>query len=147
KRAADREKQANARLLIAAKKAVTAAKQASSGSSGTPSLAAVGPSAGDPVTDLETRDGKLNDAIASTKELREKVDALDAPATAADGVSRNEARAGFEAVAQNADALGDKINKNEDVFAVPAAAQPHDGDYDAMRAALAMANDAFDTCF
>src|SRR5262249_49416964 len=77
KRAADREKQANARLLIAAKKAVTAAKQASSGSSGTPSLAAVGPSAGDPVTDLETRDGKLNDAIASTKELREKVDALD----------------------------------------------------------------------
>jgi hypothetical protein len=147
KRAADREKQANSRLLIAAKKAAAAAKKASPGSSGTPSLAAIGPSAGDPVSDLETRDGKLNEAIDSTKQLREKVDALDAPATAADGVSRNQARSGFEAVAKNADTLGDKINNNEDAFAIPAAARPSDGDYDAMRAALAKANDAFDTCF
>jgi hypothetical protein len=148
KRAADREKQANSRLLTGVKKAAAAARRASAGSPQTPSLAAVGPSAGDPVTDLEKREEKLDDAIDSTKELREKVDALDAPATAADGVTRNEARAGFEAVAKNADTLGDKVNNNEDVFALPAAAQPtNDSDYNAMRAALTKANDAFDNCF
>lgn len=144
KRAADREKQANSRLLASARRAVTA--KAPSGSTGTPALAAIGPPS-DPVTDLKQRGEKLNDAVASTEQLRQRVNALDAPASAVDGVSRNEARSGFESVAKNADALGDKINKNEEVFAVPAAAEPSDADYQSMRAARLKAYDAFDDCF
>ncbi|MGB8885967.1 MAG: DUF4157 domain-containing protein [Candidatus Korobacteraceae bacterium] len=143
-RAADREKQANARLMISARKA--AAAKTAAGSTGTPALATLTPSS-DPVSELQKREENLNDAVASTQHLRERVNELQAPAAAPDGVSRNEARSGLEAIDRNADALSDAINNNEEGFAVPAAVEPSDADYQAMRAARIKANDAFDQCF
>jgi len=109
--------------------------------------AAVGSGPADPVSQLEERGKKLDQATKSTEQLRERANTLNAPATAPDGVSRNEARAGFEAIEKNADALGDKVNREEDVFAVPKAAEPSDADYAKMEAARRAAYDAFDECF
>lgn len=144
RRAADREKQANGRLMISARKA--AAAKTAGGSSGTPALAAVTPTS-DPVTELQKRDETLNDAVASTQHLRDRVNELETPANAPDGVTRNEARAGLETIEKNAGALSDAINNNQEGFAVPKDAEPSDADYEAMRAARIKANDAFDKCF
>ena len=130
--------------MISARKA--AAAKTAAGSTGTPALATLTPSS-DPVSELQKREENLNDAVASTQHLRERVNELQAPAAAPDGVSRNEARSGLEAIDRNADALSDAINNNEEGFAVPAAVEPSDADYQAMRAARIKANDAFDQCF
>jgi hypothetical protein len=99
------------------------------------------------VQQLEAREDKLDDALTSTDELREKTDALAAPATAPDGTSRNEARAGYEAVAANADALSDKIDSGQEGFAVPPSAEPSDADYERMKTAMGTAYTAFDQAF
>ena len=143
KRSAEREKRANARLLTRARAATTGTAAASAG---TPPPAVVG-GGGSPVEQLEAREEKLDDALASTEELRERSDALEAPATAPDGTSRNEARAGFDAIATNADVLSDKIDSGEEGFAVPPSAEPDDPDYERMRTAMYRAYDAFDECF
>lgn len=145
RRAAEREKKANARLLRTARKAAAAASRGPSTASAPP--VAVGSGPADPVAQLEEREKKLDQAVKSTDQLRQRTDQLGEPAAAADGVSRNQARAGYESVEKNADVLGDKINRNEDAFAVPAAAEPGDADYARMQAARKSAYDAFDACY
>jgi hypothetical protein len=135
-RAAEREHKANTRLLAEAKKKAAAG----------PSSAAAGGGA-DPVEQLEAREDKLEQAEKSTEQLRDRADALAEPATAPDGVARNQARSGYEAIATNADALGDKINRGEDGFEVPAVVEPSDADYERMREAMHKAYDAFDEAF
>jgi hypothetical protein len=143
RRAAEREKHANARLMVSARKA--AAAKAAGGPSGTPALATVTPTS-DPVTELQKREDNLNDAVASTEHLRDRAKELETPANAPDGVSRNEARSGFESIDKNADALTDAIDNDKEGFAVPKEVEPSDADYAAMRAARTKAFDAFDRC-
>jgi hypothetical protein len=113
-----------------------------------PSLAiASGPGPDDPAAELEEREEKLDDAVQSTQELREKVRALDEPARAPDGVSRNQARAGYESIAENADTLGDKIDQGEEPFDIPGAVEPDTADYERMREKRNEAYDAFDEAY
>lgn len=147
KRAAEREKRANARLLTQARRAAAASGGGGGGSSGPPAAASVTGSGGTPVDQLETRGENLDKAVKSTDQLREKTDALNQPASAPDGASRNEARSGYESIAANADALGDKIDRGEEGFAVPAGVEPTDADYERMRQAMHSAYAAFDDAF
>ncbi len=134
-RSAARELRANTRLSAAAKKAVA----------GGTSTASIGGSG--PLKELEERKDKLEAAEASTRELRERADALAEPALAANGVERNQARSGYDAIAKNADALGDAIDRGEQGFAVPTSAEPAGADYEKMREAMHAAYGAFDECF
>ncbi len=141
-RTADREKRANQRLLARARKAVAAAARSSSGTS----MAAVTP-AKDPVQQVEERGKKLDQASKAAAELRVKTDALGAPANAEDGTTRNQAQAGYDAIAKNADALGDAIDNAEQGFAIPPALEPADAEYAKMKEAMHKAYTAFDEAF
>ena len=138
KRAAEREKRANTRMLKGARAAASPPA-----APGAPVPASI-PGTGGTVAGLERREEKLDQALASTDQLRARTDALGEPAAAADGTTRNEARSGYDSVAANADALGDKIDRAEEGFAVPPGAEPADADYERMRTAMRQAYGAFD---
>ena len=140
-RTAAREKKANQRLLAKTRKAAAAAT-----SSAGAAMAAVTPTKG-PVEQLEERGEKLDQATKAAAELRVKTDALGAPANAEDGTTRNQAQAGYDAIAKNADALGDAIDNAEQGFAIPPTVEPADAEYAKMKEAMHKAYTAFDEAF
>ncbi len=142
-RTAEREKQANRRLLARARKAAAAA---TGGTSPGTSVAAVTP-ARNPVQQLEDRGEKLDQATKAAANLRVKTDALRAPANAEDGTTRNQAQSGYDAIAKNADVLGDAIDNGEQGFAIPPAVEPEDAEYAKLKEAMHKAYTAFDKTF
>jgi hypothetical protein len=152
KRAAAREKRANDRLLNNARaRARSAASGEMSGPSGPPPLAMGSASSGsgpsDPVGELEKRGEKLDQATRSAGDLRKQADDMSGPASAADGPSRNQARAGYEAIGKNADNLGDKIDQAQGPFEIPGELEPDTADYERMRKNMRAAYDAFDKAY
>ncbi|HYO46965.1 MAG TPA: hypothetical protein VEY33_09800, partial [Gemmatimonadota bacterium] len=142
RRTAEREKKANQRLLTTVRKKAAPAGGTSPGIS----AAAITP-AKTPVQQLEERGDKLDQATTAAANLRVKTDALGAPANAEDGTTRNQAQSGYDAIAKNADALGDAIDRGEQGFAIPPAVEPAEAEYAKMKEAMHKAYAAFDEAF
>jgi hypothetical protein len=118
----DREKSVTAKLLAQARR--TAAAKPASAAAGGVQMAAVDPPGGGkaddtPVEQLERRQDALADADSKRQTLETASKDLLAPAAAPDGPTRNEARVALDAVAQNADTLGDKVNSGDGDLARP----------------------------
>ena len=118
----DREKSVTAKLLAQARR--TAAAKPTSAAAGGVQMAAVDPPGGGkaddtPVEQLERRQDALADADSKRQTLETASKDLLAPAAAPDGPTRNKARVALDAVAQNADTLGDKVNSGDGDLARP----------------------------
>ena len=119
----EREKRVTAGLLAQARR--TAAAKPKAASTGGVQMAAIDPPGGSgkdadtPVEQLEQRQDALKDADTKRKHLDQAATDLVAPAAAPDGPTRNEARVALEAVAKNADKLGDDIDRGEGELARP----------------------------